>query len=159
MLNICVNLPDGMSTFIKVVPTDGSVALTAEFIKEVLLSSAIEASVQQHPLEEFYTSQNGRNVVCACHLQGDALLTRERSDVYVNLHFCLQVYGDESGELSDSLLGFVGDGESADKAAMADLEGEYPFLVNIWCQAHCMSLLLKVRPVSTLYSSSCQQLD
>ena len=86
MFNICVNLPDGMSTFIKVVPTDGSVALTAEFIKEVLLSSAIEASAQQHPLEEFYTSQNGRNVVCACHLQGDALLTRE---VYIFVCRCM----------------------------------------------------------------------
>ncbi len=59
----------------------------------------------------------------------------------------MQVYGDENGELSERLLGFVGDGESANKAALAALESEYPFLVNIWCQAHCLSLLLKVRPL------------
>ena len=59
----------------------------------------------------------------------------------------MQVYGDEAGELSERLLGFVGDGESANKAALANLEQQYPFLVNVWCQAHCLSLLLKVRPV------------
>ena len=60
----------------------------------------------------------------------------------------MQVYGDEAGELSDRLLGFVGDGESANKAALANLEQQYPFLVNVWCQAHCLSLLLKVRPLA-----------
>ncbi len=52
MFNICVNLPDGVSTFFNIVPTDGSVTLMAEVIKEVPLSSAL-----QYPLNEFYTNQ------------------------------------------------------------------------------------------------------
>jgi hypothetical protein len=51
----------------------------------------------------------------------------------------VQVYDNESRELSDTLLGFVGDGKSANKAAMAYLEGKYPYLINIWCRAPCMS--------------------
>lgn len=58
------------------------------------------------------------------------------------------MYGEGNGELSDRLLGFVGDGESANQKALTSLESQYPFLVNIWCQAHCLSLLLKVRPLS-----------
>ncbi len=30
------------------------------------------------------------------------------------------------------------------KKAFSDLEGQYYILVNLWCQAHCISLLLKV---------------
>ncbi len=56
----------------------------------------------------------------------------------------MQIYADEDGELSDRLLGFIGDGESANRRALRDLEGQYYFLVNLWCQAHCISLFLKV---------------
>jgi hypothetical protein len=62
----------------------------------------------------------------------------------VTTYVSLQIYPDEDGELSDRLLGFIGDGESANKKAFSDLEGQYYFLVNLWCQAHCISLLLKV---------------
>jgi hypothetical protein len=42
MFNVCVNMPSGKSTFVKSVPTDGSEAITAEFIKKVLVESAEE---------------------------------------------------------------------------------------------------------------------
>ncbi len=45
--NICVNLPDGKCTFVKCVPTDGSVALTTEFIQELLESSALEVGAPE----------------------------------------------------------------------------------------------------------------
>ena len=61
--NICVNLPDGKCTFVKCVPTDGSVALTTDFIQELLTSSGVEVGTPQHPLRESYALQ------CACHFQ------------------------------------------------------------------------------------------
>ncbi len=42
LFDICVNTPSGKSTFVKAVPTDGSEAITAEFIKELLVNSALE---------------------------------------------------------------------------------------------------------------------
>lgn len=51
LFNICVNLPSGKSTFVKAVPTDGSEAATVEFIKELLLRSALEVrsvSLKEH---------------------------------------------------------------------------------------------------------------
>jgi hypothetical protein len=50
----------------------------------------------------------------------------------VTTYVSLQIYPDEDGELSDRLLGFIGDGESANKKAFSDLEGQYHFLVNLW---------------------------
>ena len=42
LFNICVNLPDGKCTFVNSVPTDGSATLSTDFIKDLLLSSAVE---------------------------------------------------------------------------------------------------------------------
>lgn len=55
----------------------------------------------------------------------------------------LQIYN-ENGDLSRGCLGFIGDSESANEKALADLEEDYPFLNNILCQAHGLSNLVKV---------------
>ncbi len=48
LFNTCVNTPSGKSTFVKAIPTDGSEAITAEFIKELLVNSALEAHDVAH---------------------------------------------------------------------------------------------------------------
>ena len=133
MFNICVNTPSGKSTFVKAVPTDGSEAHSAEFIKEMLITNALE--VPCVPFEELIATQ-------ACFSKLSALSVLPGEDVIIRIS--LQIYVDEDGELSDRLLGFIGDGESANRKALRDLEGQYYFLVNLWCQAHCISLFLKV---------------
>jgi hypothetical protein len=56
---------------------------------------------------------------------------------------CLQLYGEGDG-LSRNCLGFIGDSESANKRALKDLEEQFPFLVNLVCQAHGLNNLIKV---------------
>lgn len=63
------------------------------------------------------------------------------------------MYG-ENGELTDRCLGFIGDSESANKKAMSQLETEYTYLVNIVCQAHGLSSLLKVTFQAQIFSSA-----
>ena len=50
----------------------------------------------------------------------------------------------EGQELSSNCLGSIGDSEAANKKALADLEEEYPFLINVLCQAHGLDNLIKV---------------
>ena len=55
----------------------------------------------------------------------------------------LQLYS-EQRELTPNCLGFIRDSESANKKALAELEVEHPFLINLTCQAHGLSNLVKV---------------
>ena len=58
----------------------------------------------------------------------------------------MQLYpeGQELSSRSSNCLGFIGDSEAANKKALADLEEEYPFLINVLCQAHGLNNLVKV---------------
>ena len=55
LFNICVNTPSGKSTFVKAVPTDSSQAISAEYIKDLLVASALE--VPSVPFEELIATQ------------------------------------------------------------------------------------------------------
>ncbi len=66
LFNICVNTPSGKSTFVKAVPTDGSVAITADFIKELLVTSALE--VHSLPLEGSLQHKHAGRSCLDCNL-------------------------------------------------------------------------------------------
>ena len=62
---------------------------------------------------------------------------------------------DEFGNISLDCFGYIGDAESANLLAMKTVEERNPHLINIVCQTHAFSLLVKVRMQLTLACVHC----